>query len=76
MIKRKWLNPEIPLEVLALKLCEEAAEVGTEITDAIMSGELLSYPFIHEAEILVELEHVEFLVSVIRNRVLDKNTIS
>lgn len=34
MNRDKWKNPNIPLSLLALKLCEEAGEVSREITDA------------------------------------------
>ena len=80
MKKSRWADPTIPLEVLALKLCEEAAEVGTEITDL----------FTHEAQLPIspkemqrnqvnalvraeeELEHVEFIAQCLRMRIKDE----
>lgn len=64
MNKKKWTNPEIPLSVLALKLCEEAAEVGTAITDGMTgSGQ------IDLGNLLEELDHVDFICSALRSRV-------
>lgn len=70
MNKKKWSDPSVPIALLALKLCEEAAEVGTEISDMAMKLENMNPPFTREPELLSELEHVEFLVGVIRGRVL------
>lgn len=76
MNKAKWSNPAVPLEILALKLSEEAAEVGNEISDALISplgqvrvGKDLNIR-IDQArqEILTEISHVEFLCSVLRGR--------
>ena len=69
MNKRKWKSAPIPL--IALKLCEEAAEVGTEISDYFMAREF------HEPEenmkmfkrdLRTEIEHVEFLCDLLRER--------
>lgn len=64
MNKKRWRHPSVPLTVLALKLSEEAAEVGTEITDAIMNTDEVNIKRINE-----ELDHVEFIASVLRERV-------
>jgi NTP pyrophosphatase (non-canonical NTP hydrolase) len=37
---KKWRRPGVPVEVLALKLCEEAGEVANEITDGWKNGEI------------------------------------
>jgi hypothetical protein len=68
MNAKRWEDPSVPLVVLALKLTEEAAEVGTEISDMLMKAEMMSPPFTREAEILAELEHVEFFCRLIRAR--------
>jgi len=74
---RKWENDNIPLSVLALKLCEEAAEVGGEISDALIradgyqtdpGGATLSIRNRKEA-ILVEIDHVRHLCDQIERRV-------
>lgn len=69
MNKAKWLNPDVPIELLVLKLSEEAAEVGTEISDMWMNGETMSPPFTRAAELEIELDHVEFFCAVIRGRI-------
>lgn len=63
MNKYKWSKPNIPLSILALKLAEEAAEVGTELTDEFIGLR----PFSRK-RILTELDHVEFLVGIMRSR--------
>ena len=75
MNKAKWINPEIPISILALKLVEEIGEVSNEITDAHMNpcddGAYLGIPQtggpIHP-RILEELDDVEFLTDVLRAR--------
>lgn len=67
MNKRKWQDPMVPLSMLALKLCEEAAEVGTEITDGYFHDPIFGQA--DRRKLLEELEHVEFIAAVIRARV-------
>jgi hypothetical protein len=64
MNKRKWSDPGIPIEVLGLKLCEEAAEVGTEISDAALKVSKT----VNVKKILDELDHVEFIAKQLRKR--------
>jgi hypothetical protein len=64
MNRGKWSSPRKSLPELALKLCEEAAEVGTEITDALDDGSKLDIK-----ATLNELDHVRFLCDVIERRV-------
>lgn len=58
-----WSDPQVAVSLVALKLCEEAAEVGNEITDPIMRGKKVSKKRLRE-----EIEHVEFLCAVLRER--------
>jgi hypothetical protein len=69
MNKRKWRDPMIPMSVLALKLCEEAAEVGTEITDAHMRSPVASMTADQADRIMEELSHVIFIAETMRSRV-------
>lgn len=63
MNKKRWSHAGVPMAVLALKLSEEAAEVGTEITDALMDG------IEWDAEKVVEeCDHVIFIAQRIRSR--------
>lgn len=64
MNRMKWINPEIPLSVLALKLCEEAAEVGTEVTDGATNPGQIDFKAMQ-----TELDHVDFISDVIRWRI-------
>lgn len=74
MNKAKWRNPDVPLPVLALKLCEEAAEVGTEISDSLIAPTGLlrtanaARGTLQTKKLLEELDHVEFIVACIRAR--------
>lgn len=70
MNKQRWRDPSIPLSILALKLCEEAAEVGTEITDSHMGEHW------NRDAILEELEHVVFMATVLRDRVVKNSVIT
>jgi NTP pyrophosphatase (non-canonical NTP hydrolase) len=68
MNRDKWTDPNVPLEILALKLSEEVGEVSREITDE-------NWP--HEGDwdddrrerLLEELNQVVFLANVIKERV-------
>jgi hypothetical protein len=66
MNKNRWTNPAVSLPVLALKLTEEASEVGGEISDAEMRYGRSPAHFYKHA--LTEIEHVEFLCGVLRDR--------
>lgn len=62
MNKKKWKNPNVPIEILALKLAEEVGEVSREITDA--PGGKLS-----KLRLAEELGHVIFIASTLRDRI-------
>lgn len=66
---RKWSDPEVPLEIVALKLAEETGEVANIITDNLMAhqGPMREREVGH---LIDECEHVIFLASVIKNRAL------
>lgn len=64
MNKSEWSKSKKSLPELALKLCEEAAEVGTEITDALSRERKLD-----AKATLAELDHVRFLCDVIERRI-------
>lgn len=65
MNKANWIRTSVPLEILALKLSEEAAEVGTEITDAY------KHAIDWDAEkVIEECDHVIFFAQLIRDRAL------
>jgi hypothetical protein len=70
MNRNRWQQPDIPLPTLALKLGEEAGEVGNVLTDAdpFMLGEhnISSGAFRHMVE---ELDQVVFIASVMQSRV-------
>lgn len=66
MNKAKWTDESIPLPILALKLTEEAAEVGTEITDAAMEARYPDWD-----KVITECDHVIFIAMEIRNRVFN-----
>lgn len=66
MNKERWSDKSVPLVTLALKLSEEAAEVGGEITDANMKGVVVD----REA-ILEELDHTIFIAQTMRARIAD-----
>lgn len=67
MNRRKWLDPEVPLELVALKLAEETGEVANIITDNLMAhkGPMLASELLHLVE---ECEHVIFLAHLIQSR--------
>lgn len=78
MKSQRWRNPEITMETLALKLCEEAAEVGTAFSDLAIDlledegeeerldeNEILLYHY-HQAT--RELQHVEFIARTLHDR--------
>jgi hypothetical protein len=69
MNRKKWSSPEIPLAVVALKLCEEAAEVGTVISDGMTSPGRIDVE-----HLLEELDHVDFISGVLRARVTPGST--
>ena len=78
MNRKRWQDPTIPLEVLALKLTEEAAEVGTEISDMhfidrpnawITQEQYKNRVGGRLTKALEELEHVEFIAGVLRARI-------
>jgi hypothetical protein len=77
----KWQSKDIPLSILALKLAEEAAEVGTEISDAAIapSGirntvDVQRLGLMNRKDaILAELEHVRHLCDVIEDRLKTRN---
>ena len=62
-MKRSRWNENVLSEMLALKLCEEAAEVGKEITTAAQEARAINVKNLNE-----ELDHVEHLVSVLRKK--------
>lgn len=64
MNKARWTKPNIPLQVLALKLVEECGEVANELTDAYITGNGVQLD-----SLLEELEHVEFIARTMRNKI-------
>jgi len=62
----KWKDPRVPIEVLALKLCEEAGEVAKEMTEA---WERHGKP--HRNHTIDELDHVIALAEILKERVRD-----
>ena len=72
MKKQRWLNPNIPLPILALKLTEEVGEVAKEITDEYMTvGGESDWNATRRMDTIIELEHVEFLAKTLRKRIED-----
>lgn len=74
MNRERWAKVKSPA-ILALKLSEEAAEVGTEITDAFHErGNEYLHQFTTETlgKMLTELEHVEFIAGLLKGRILDE----
>lgn len=79
MNKRRWRNPEMPIEVIALKLAEEVGEVAKEITDLWVeeddaAGSLAfrrKMTLTDKDRIATELDHVAFLFTVLRSRIAD-----
>lgn len=72
MNKAKWRDPMVPMAVLALKLCEEAAEVGGEVTDAFFRGD--GFPQFERRSIdnmLEELDHTIFIAEIMRDRLVN-----
>lgn len=68
MNKKKWRDPKIPIEMLGLKLAEEAGEVAREITDGYFDA--VSYmDREHRASLLEELNHVLFIAEELHRRV-------
>lgn len=63
MNKDRW-KASLPIAVLALKLSEEAAEVGTLVTDSWMADSDIDITRMNE-----ELDHVELLAGAIRTKV-------
>lgn len=59
---KKWAKPGVPLEVLALKLCEEVGEVSGEITDGWKRDG------IDRKAALEELDHVIGLAEIMKDR--------
>lgn len=64
----RWRNPQVSLECVALKLCEEVGEVAKEIAYA-GNPEYGPKPLNVKA-VLIELDHVEALAAEIRRRVV------
>jgi NTP pyrophosphatase (non-canonical NTP hydrolase) len=58
----KWERPEVPLEILALKLCEEAGEVAKELADGWKRGG------VDRGKLIEELNHVVALAKVLQER--------
>lgn len=74
MNRKKWQAKGIPRQTLALKLVEEAAEVGNVLTDTMIveDGEYAGERKLTSAEkaaILEELSHVEFIARCLRNKI-------
>lgn len=77
MNRERWTHPDLPIEVLALKLTEECGEVSKEITDVwVIEGNSAFIPDMpkkqlekRRASLLEELEHVIFIAKTIRERV-------
>jgi hypothetical protein len=63
--EKKWTDPKVPMTLLALKLSEEAAEVGGEITDALVNGRPVD-----RIAILEELDHTVFIANTMRYRIM------
>lgn len=63
MNRKRWEDPSVPLVALALKLTEEAAEVGTEINDALDSSRKLNLSNLRD-----EISHVRFILRMIEER--------
>lgn len=72
MNRKKWDNDVVPIPILALKLAEEVGEVSKEITDAHFDRYGLNND-VRQDRILEELEHVEFLAQVLRDRIKNYN---
>lgn len=58
-----WAKKGVPIEILALKLCEEAGEVSKEITDGWKNGE------INRRKMIAELDHVIEIATILKGRV-------
>lgn len=74
MNRDKWTAKGVPLQTLALKLSEEAAEVGTVLSDTMIveDGEYEGERKLTNRErraILEELEHVIFIATTMQHRV-------
>lgn len=63
MNRARW-NSHLPIAILALKLSEEASEVGTLVSDAWKNDAFIDVDRMNE-----ELDHVEFIASLIRTKV-------
>lgn len=63
-MKFKDWTKETSALLLGLKLCEEAGEVGKEISKAFMG----SWPPVNRRLLHDELDHVEYLVKVLREK--------
>lgn len=76
MNRAKWNNYSIPLMSLALKLGEEAAELGGVMTDVHPWGPLTDdgYSKRELRNMVEECEHVEFIVSLIKRRAQEQLT--
>lgn len=57
-----WAKQGVPIEILALKLCEEAGEVSTEVTDGWKRGE------IDRLKMLDELDQVIAIAGILKER--------
>lgn len=69
----RWGTSEVPIELVALKLCEEAGEVGKVISHNVVAGggTMRRRELEH---LIVECEHVIFLAEAIRRRAIDLHT--
>jgi NTP pyrophosphatase (non-canonical NTP hydrolase) len=63
---RQWKSKKVPIEVLALKLCEESGEVAKELTEAWKRG---NKPNISRT--ISELDHVIAFAEILKERVRD-----
>ena len=66
---QKWTT-ETPSLAVALKLCEEAGEVGKVINDNFTDGRIIPEAWSDKDRKMLaeELTHVEFLCSVLRQK--------
>lgn len=69
MNKAKWQDPMVPMTILGLKLCEEAGEVATELSDAFMGGVPSALHTVRAGELIEELDHVIFIAETMKGRV-------
>lgn len=63
---KRWKNPEVPISMLALKLCEEAGEVANEITDGWQTGT----GKVSRKRAVEEVDHVIAIAEILKARLL------